>query len=149
MKTIKLILIMLLNIGAMAQNSEVKHTMLKLYAYPISNFTKIPITVKSIKDASEFKKKIKNGNEFISKLESILSNKVESKDVKEINTNVRIYIEVYQKKKIVSEIIINKGKNIQYKGKCYDIDKELMLEILELIPKKKRMDYTPEYLKSE
>lgn len=115
---------------------------LKLYAYPVNTFTRIPINTNGIKDAATYKKKIKNGNSFVELLEKKLASKEEYNDLKS-KGQVRIYIEVYSNKKLVSEIIIHKGVFIEYKNKIYEADNELMLQILELIPNKKRADFTP------
>ena len=143
------ILLMFLHIGLIGQNNYKEKTTLKLYAYPINSFTKIPLNKNNIKTSSKFKTKIKKGGEFISRLESMLSQIEVSQEVKELNSNIRIYIEVCIKNKKTNEIIINKGKNIQYKGKCYNLNNDLMLHILELIPDESREEYTPIYLQQE
>lgn len=149
MKILNVLLIMLLHIGLQGQSCKEPKITLKLYAYPMNTFTRIPITKNDIKDVSRFKKKIKKGNEFISKLENSLSDTVEPKDVKANKNHVRIYIEVCSKGKVINEIIISKSKNFQYKNKYYDLNNDILLHILQLIPKDEREDYTPMYLQEK
>lgn len=141
MKAHLYIILTFISMNIYSQNKEC--FTLKLYAYPMNTFTKIPITSNGIKDAATFKQKIKNGNSFIEMLEKRLSSKEEYKEELKSKGQVRIYIEVYNNKKLVSEIIIHKGVYLEYKNKLYEVDDELMLQILELIPKKKRVDFTP------
>lgn len=146
MKAILYIILTFICMDIYSQNKEC--FTLKLYAYPMNTFTKIPITANGIKDAATFKKKIKAGNNFIEILEKKLASKEEYKELKS-KGQVRIYIEVYNNKNLISDIIIHKGVYIEYKNKIYEMDDELMLQILELIPKKKRADFTPMNLLDE
>jgi len=143
-------LILIVSLGCIyGQKSTTPKTKLMLYAYPINSFTKIPITKKSIKDAATFKKKIKNGNEFILKFESLLKNQEVLNEPTEIKTNVRIYIEVLINNKIENTIVLNKWKNVEYKGKCFNVNQEIMDLILGLFPLDKRGEYTPISVKDE
>ncbi|WKZ76158.1 MAG: hypothetical protein QY303_04515 [Vicingaceae bacterium] len=147
MKTLLYIIFTFISMNTYSQSKECFS--LKIYAYPMNTFTKIPITANGIKDAATFKHKIKNGNSFIEMLEKRLASKEEYKEELKSKGQVRIYIEVYNKKNIISDIIIHKGVYVEYKNKIYEMDDELMLQILELIPKKKRADFTPMNLLDE
>lgn len=147
MKALLYTILIFISMNIYSQNKEC--FTLKLYAYPMNTFTKIPITANGIKDAATFKQKIKNGNSFIEMLEKRLASKEEYKEELKSKGQVRIYIEIYNNKKLVSDIIIHKGVYLEYKNKFYEVDDELMLQILELIPKKKRADFTPMNLVNE
>lgn len=122
---------------------EIKCDSIFIYCVPANRYTKIPRTVKHVKNESETNGYIKiiYNSDLLSKLNRIAKRKGASIDSMCCETTMTILIEAFKNGTKIHTYFLSSDIKANHDGDCYLINKRYRRIILKNIPKKNRKPF--------